>query len=255
MLEEFKSSAPGMAAWAVTDNFLRIRNKEYPYSELQSFRLVSTPSTPLTGGVIQGMSGGKTLTLGFKFKDKERVHKAVQFVADKIDEANGVVKDYKYQLTAHTGTRLEVYDDYLVIHHMQVGSLLTNIARGGTLGGKRIKFEDLTSIQFREPAGMTVGFLQFSYPGSVESKGGVVDMINDENSVPIQPAMIPQAQEIYNYIEKRRAEIKTANSQPASVVVNEKSPAEQIKEFKELLDMGIISQEEFDAKKKQLLGL
>lgn len=31
--------------------------------------------------------------------------------------------------------------------------------------------------------------------------------------------------------------------------------AEELKQFKELLDMGIITQEEFDAKKKQLLGL
>jgi len=35
----------------------------------------------------------------------------------------------------------------------------------------------------------------------------------------------------------------------------EKSPVELIKEFKELLDMGIITQEEFDMKKKELLGL
>ncbi|MBO5418220.1 MAG: SHOCT domain-containing protein [Clostridia bacterium] len=33
------------------------------------------------------------------------------------------------------------------------------------------------------------------------------------------------------------------------------SPAEELKKFKELLDIGIISQKEFDAKKKQLLGL
>ena len=31
--------------------------------------------------------------------------------------------------------------------------------------------------------------------------------------------------------------------------------ADEIKKFKELLDMGAITQEEFDAKKKQLLGL
>lgn len=35
----------------------------------------------------------------------------------------------------------------------------------------------------------------------------------------------------------------------------EKSTPEQIKEFKELLDMDIITQEEFDAKKKELLNL
>ena len=33
------------------------------------------------------------------------------------------------------------------------------------------------------------------------------------------------------------------------------SVADELKKFKELLDMGIITQEEFDAKKKQLLGL
>lgn len=33
------------------------------------------------------------------------------------------------------------------------------------------------------------------------------------------------------------------------------SSAEELKKFKDLLDMGVITQEEFDAKKKQLLGL
>ena len=32
-------------------------------------------------------------------------------------------------------------------------------------------------------------------------------------------------------------------------------PVEELKNLKELLDMGILTQEEFDAKKKQLLGL
>ncbi len=33
------------------------------------------------------------------------------------------------------------------------------------------------------------------------------------------------------------------------------SPADELKKFKELLDMDVITQEEFDTKKKQLLGL
>ena len=33
------------------------------------------------------------------------------------------------------------------------------------------------------------------------------------------------------------------------------SNADELKKFKELLDSGVITQEEFDAKKKQLLGL
>ncbi len=45
----------------------------------------------------------------------------------------------------------------------------------------------------------------------------------------------------------------------AEVVVNDTSEtlsnADELKKFKELLDMGAITQEEFDAKKKELLGL
>ena len=38
-------------------------------------------------------------------------------------------------------------------------------------------------------------------------------------------------------------------------VVNQVSAADELKKFKELLDMGVITQEEFDAKKKELLGI
>lgn len=39
------------------------------------------------------------------------------------------------------------------------------------------------------------------------------------------------------------------------VEISAKSEADELKKFKELLDTGIITQEEFDAKKKELLGL
>ena len=47
-------------------------------------------------------------------------------------------------------------------------------------------------------------------------------------------------------------------SAPVAIPVVKEVPVnnvEEIKKYKELLDMGIITQEEFDAKKKQLLGL
>ena len=43
-------------------------------------------------------------------------------------------------------------------------------------------------------------------------------------------------------------------SQPTTII-NQTSSADELKKFKDLLDSGIITQEEFDAKKKQLLGL
>lgn len=49
--------------------------------------------------------------------------------------------------------------------------------------------------------------------------------------------------------------IKAAKSADAGKIVQQVSAADELKKFKELLDMGVISQQEFDAKKKQLLGL
>jgi hypothetical protein len=46
--------------------------------------------------------------------------------------------------------------------------------------------------------------------------------------------------------------IKQSANAPAVAQV---SAADELKKFKELLDMGVITQEEFNAKKKQLLGL
>lgn len=49
--------------------------------------------------------------------------------------------------------------------------------------------------------------------------------------------------------EKARREQTASTSAPAV------SAADELRKFKELLDLGVITQEEFDAKKKQLLGL
>lgn len=48
--------------------------------------------------------------------------------------------------------------------------------------------------------------------------------------------------------EAMKAQQNVSNQQPVSA-------ADELKKFKELLDMGIITQEEFNAKKKELLGL
>lgn len=53
-------------------------------------------------------------------------------------------------------------------------------------------------------------------------------------------------------VERQKKQKETASSQSASPAV---SSADELKKFKELLDMGVITQEEFDAKKKELLGL
>ncbi|MBO4954279.1 MAG: SHOCT domain-containing protein, partial [Clostridia bacterium] len=62
-----------------------------------------------------------------------------------------------------------------------------------------------------------------------------------------------QAQEIVSLFQVMCEQNKTANT--ALTPLQETSSADEIKKYKELLDTGVITQEEFDSKKKQLLGL
>lgn len=242
---------PGIKKWGITDDVLIFDKQEIPYKELSTIRII-TPPSPLTNGVANVTYQGKALVLAWMFGDRERATQCINFANEKIQDASGVVKEYKYKLQAHTGTSLEVYENYIIIDFVATGAGFANILKGGGNGGKRINISDLTAIQFKEPAGASIGFMQFTFPGSGESKRGVVDAINDENSVPVSPQNYALAKEIYDYIEKRREELKAT---PTGTVVQQVSAMDELKKLKELLDLGIVTQEEFDAKKKQLLGL
>lgn len=120
------------------------------------------------------------------------------------------------------------------------------INKGGSKGEKSIPIKSITAIQFKEP-GFTTGYIQFAYSGSSETKGGSLSAVKDENSITFIKKELAQAKELVELIESYRHSEKT----PSSTT----SPADELKKYKELLDEGILTQEEFDAKKKQLLNI
>ncbi len=82
-----------------------------------------------------------------------------------------------------------------------------------------------------------------------------LDTIGDEDVVigsyspEIRTKLSSEIQKIVNDYQSKK------EAQSATTFVQQTSAADELKKFKELLDMGVITQEEFDAKKKQLLGL
>ena len=63
--------------------------------------------------------------------------------------------------------------------------------------------------------------------------------------------MINSVQHNLAVVERQEQKVAYVPQQNSNVA----STPEQLKQFKELLDAGVITQEEFDAKKKQILGL
>ncbi len=67
-------------------------------------------------------------------------------------------------------------------------------------------------------------------------------------------SFIKNRDEVYSVVSKLLNERQHSNT----AIVHQEIPqsnADELKKFKDLLDSGVITQEEFDAKKKQLLGL
>lgn len=156
-----------------------------------------------------------------------------------------------YVLDGGLKSILYVYEDHVVISHHGVA----NAIQMGVKGDKTIYYSDITSVQYKEPGSLT-GYIQFSIPGGNESKGGVFASMEDENTVTLKnkPNIIKEAIEIVDFLNKKIREAKTG-ARTAQTVIQQTSAADELKKFKELLDGGVITQEEFDAKKKQLLGL
>ncbi|MBQ9803025.1 MAG: SHOCT domain-containing protein [Clostridia bacterium] len=155
-----------------------------------------------------------------------------------------------YALDGGVGDCLHVFEDRVVIQHKGV----LNFFAMGIKGDKTLYYSDITSVQFKKP-GITAGHIQFSIPGGVEGSGGVMDAASDENTITFNgnAETIAYAEEMVKYIDAKISEHKRGKG--GATIVQPLSNADELKKFKELLEMGAITQEEFDAKKKELLGL
>ena len=118
---------------------------------------------------------------------------------------------------------------------------------------KTIPIKNIVSVQTKK-AGIRQGYIYFQTIGGLDntSEKSVDDIMNEENSVIFNsPKKYKIAQQIKNYIE----EYQSKPLPETNIITNNISSADEIKKFKQLLDEGVISQEEFEAKKKQLIGI
>lgn len=144
-----------------------------------------------------------------------------------------------YEVKGMYSSVLEVFENKLIIKRQGIASFFIY----GLKGDKTIFFKDITAIQFKEGS-----YIQFTLPGGNESTGGLMSALKDENTFAFSFKQNPLMQEIQNFIESKRLK---ADQQPNS---SQLSIADEIRKFKELLDSGAITQDEFSKKKGELLG-
>ncbi|KQL52679.1 hypothetical protein AN964_03500 [Heyndrickxia shackletonii] len=101
---------------------------------------------------------------------------------------------------------------------------------------KAVNFDHLNDISFKK--GMVFGVL-------------TIDTLNEIFNVALDKY---SAEAINNNIHQVLDEVRNVSKQP-QVITSTVSAADELKKFKELLDMGVLTEDEFNAKKKQLLGI
>lgn len=146
------------------------------------------------------------------------------------------------------GTTLSVYEDCISLTPKGALGFLTK----GTAGERKIFYKDITSIQFKQSTKLVSGFIEFYFAGhntQKQGQGAFYGAAND-NRFTFYNKFLPEMLQINDFIQS-----KINNPSPAAPLQQETSATNELRKYKQLLDDGIITQEDFDAKKKQLLGL
>ncbi len=147
------------------------------------------------------------------------------------------------------GSTLTVYDDCVSFKHKGAMGFLTK----GIQGERKIYYKQITSLQFKDAGSVTSGFIEFYLDGHHDSKqgGGLFSGTQNENRFYFYKKDQKEMTKAYSYIQDK---VKSTNT----IVVEQNastSNADELRKFKQLLDEGIITDEEFQKKKKELLGL
>lgn len=137
---------------------------------------------------------------------------------------------------------IELLRDRIRIKRKGVMSLVLQ----GLKGDKEISISQISAIQLKK-VGFTNGYIQFSFIGGQENKSGIFSATQDENTV-----MFNAKQQNDFLILKERIDQIVASSRTGT-----KAPSnlDELEKLAGLKEKGIITEEEFNQKKKQLLGL
>lgn len=158
-----------------------------------------------------------------------------------INKKNNFMEEKIYK--GYNGT-LVLTNSGVVIKRGAKGFLLG----GGMLrGDKSIPYSSIVAVQLKK-AGMTAGYLQLTLMGGSEAKGGLFQSAIDENSINFHSAFGGNNNELF-------AEAKEIIEKKIHQTKGQNSDADDLEKYAQLRDKGILTEEEFQAKKKQLLGI
>ena len=78
---------------------------------------------------------------------------------------------------------------------------LLGVALKGLKGDKTIYIKNISSIQFKNAGIFTKGYIQFTFSGGKEAKGGLFQATKDENTIMFTESQQPEFQKVRDFVE------------------------------------------------------
>ena len=147
------------------------------------------------------------------------------------------MSDMIMKLNGYDG-QVSVYEDHIVIERK---GFLGKMAHGLSNNEKSIPIDSIVSVQLKEGTSFVNGYLQFGVLENARQDRNILDGVLEDNQVVILKKSNDEARKVKEYLEERIFNRKNQNTVGDA---QKTSAADEIKKFKELLDMGAISQEE-----------
>ncbi|MBE6715661.1 MAG: SHOCT domain-containing protein [Ruminococcaceae bacterium] len=157
-------------------------------------------------------------------------------------------REYIYTIAGTKDKHIVIFNDRVVITSNP--SFLKTLVYDVIDSEKVIYFSDCIGLQYRING--IIGYFQFE---TAATQGYSFSRTYiDENTFSFIPGnySIEKIKEIVDFIQKKIGETKAAKHNIAPPPVF--SVADELLKLKQLLDMGVLTQEEFDTQKKKLLG-
>lgn len=148
--------------------------------------------------------------------------------------------------------QLVVYPDRVILQRKGMGAFM---AQGIGKGDKEISLATLSAIQWRNAGALTLGYIVFTFMGASDARGGIIDAQKDENAVTFNKKQQRDFEQARALIDQQRAALRTAQQAPVVQQTIAPSAADELAKWAQLRDQGVITADDFEAKKRQLLGL
>jgi hypothetical protein len=146
--------------------------------------------------------------------------------------------------SADATASMEIVGESVVIRSRGVAGMLAR----GIQGEKTIAIRSITSVQVKLGTMFVAGYINLSYPGGKEFRGGMLEAAADPDTLIFNRAINAQVQEFAAEINRRRAEAPTS-SHTAAV-----STADELAKLAALHKSGVLSDEEFSNAKRKIIG-